>query len=381
MIPYGAHDISELDIEGVVDVLKSGLLTQGDKVPAFEQALQNYTNASYAVAVNSGTSALHIACLALGVENGDIVWTTPNTFVASANCARYCGADVDFVDIDPATRQICIESLKHKLLVAKEFNKLPKVLVVVHFAGHMCNMKAIAELVNQFGVKLIEDAAHALGASYLGQYKGGCPAYSDITVLSFHPVKSITTAEGGAALTNNKALAHLLRLFASHGITKDSQNFVSNSVAAAHYEQQVLGFNYRLSDVHAALGIMQLKRLDKFVEKRAALAARYDEELKDLPITLPQFDPFSAWHLYVIELNHHDRDACFEALRAKGLGVNIHYIPVHWHPYYQQLGFTKGQFPHSERYYLNAITLPLFPALTADNQQYVINALREVLRD
>ncbi len=379
MIPYGAHDIDESDILSVNEVLKNGFLTQGHMVPKFENALCDYTGAEHCIAVNSGTSALHIACLALGVGKGDIVWTTPNTFAASANCALYCGADVDFVDIDKATRSISVAQLEEKLSLASVKGTLPKVLVVVHFAGHMCDLVEINKLVKRYNIKLIEDAAHALGACFNAQFKGGNPRYSDIAVLSFHPVKSITTAEGGAALTNDPDLARALKLYASHGITKDSGLFVNEASVSAYYEQQVLGFNYRLSDIHAALGITQLKRLDEFVARRQSIAKRYMQMLNDLPIKLPIFDPHSAWHLYVIELMEHDRDVVFSELKERGIGVNIHYIPVHFHPYYQALGFSKGQFPNSETYYANAITLPLFPALTVDNQNYIVDVLHEVL--
>ena len=379
MIPYGQHFIDDEDIAAVVDTLKHGMLTQGGKVTAFEQSLCQFTGAQYAVAVNSGTSALHIACLALGVNTGDLVWTTPNTFAASANCALYCGASVDFVDIAPDTRLICIDRLAKKLATAAEQGTLPRVLIVVHFAGHMCDMASISALATQYGVKVIEDAAHALGASYRGIFKAGYPEYSDVTVFSFHPVKSIATAEGGAVLTNNKTLSDAMRSYATHGITKDSAAFQCPFPGAGHYEQQSLGFNYRLSDIHACLGLSQMNKLNSFIDKRLALAKRYDKLLADLPVKKPIVDEHSAWHLYVIELTTHDREVVFKQLHERGIGVNVHYIPVHWHPYYQQLGFKKGQFPNSETYYRKAITLPLFPMLSADNQDKVVEALREIL--
>ena len=379
MIPYGQHFIDEDDIDSVVDTLRNGMLTQGDKVPLFEQALCKYTGASHAVAVNSATSALHIACLALDVGPGDIVWTTPNTFVASANCALYCGASIDFVDIDAQTRLISLDLLSEKLEAASHSNTLPKAIIIVHFAGHMCDMEAISQLTSSYGVKLIEDAAHALGGSYEGQYKAGLPKFSDITVFSFHPVKSIATAEGGAALTNDSMLAKKMRLYASHGITKHAEQFACPSPGSGHYEQQYLGFNYRLSDIHASLGLSQLEKLDSFVHKRRESASMYCDALQGLPLKLPQMDKNSAWHIYVVELLNHDREVVFSALRELGVGVNVHYIPVHWHPYYQRLGFKKGQFQNSENYYRRAITLPLFPMLSADNQNYVVESLEQVL--
>lgn len=380
MIPYGKHTLFEDDISAVTEVLKKGFLTQGEQVPAFEQALCDYTGAAFAVACNSGTSALHIACLAAGVKNGDLVWTVPNSFAASANCARYCGAEVDFVDIDPVTRNLCTASLVDKLHLAAAANKIPKVIIVVHFAGSSCDMAEIAAITEPFGIALVEDAAHALGAKDSQGHIVGAGKYSTMTVLSFHPVKSITSAEGGAVLTNDDEQASLLRRYASHGITRDPA-----MLGDAHldepwfYAQFELGFNYRLSDVHAALGLSQLKHLDGFVARRYALAQVYDKALADLPVIRPVLDPNSAWHLYMIELTDHDRKQVFKTLRARGIGVNVHYIPIHLHPYYQQLGFKSGHFPNAEHYYERALTLPLFPALSADNQMEVITQLSEVL--
>lgn len=381
MIPYGRHSVSTDDIETVVDVLQHQFLTQGQQVPAFEQALVQYTGGEYCIAVNSGTSALHIACLALGIGAGDLVWTVPNSFAASANCALYCGASIDFVDIDPITRNLCPKALEVKLNHCKAQGlDLPKAIVVVHFSGLACAMEHIAELARTYDIALIEDAAHGLGGRYPCGNKIGAGTYADFTTLSFHPVKSITTAEGGALMTNNQELAKRARLFASHGITKDPSELQNvNPQEPWVYQQQALGFNYRLSDIHAALGINQLKRLDQFITARLRIAQRYQAALSALPITLPILDTNSAWHLYVIELQSHDRAQVFNALRAAGVGVNVHYIPIHWHPYYSELGFEKGQFPNSETYYRHAISLPIFPALTHQEQDHVIDVLYKEL--
>jgi UDP-4-amino-4,6-dideoxy-N-acetyl-beta-L-altrosamine transaminase len=379
MISYGKQSLNDDDFGAVADVLANQNLTQGQQVPAFEQALCDYTGAKYAVAVNSGTSALHIACLAAGVSQGDIVYTTPNTFVASANCALYCGAQIDFVDICPKTRQLNFEQLENKLIKANQSNTLPKALILVHFAGHACDMQKAYALSQKYGFVIIEDNAHGLGGQYQGQYRLGKPAHSSFTACSFHPVKSITTCEGGAVLTDNPEHAKTLRMYASHGITKDKTHFLCEPFGASHFEQQHLGFNYRLSDVHAALGRSQLKRIDTFIEARFQRAKRYHEALSKLPVMLPELDSFSAWHLYVIELLEHDQVEVCQTLWQHGIGVNVHYIPVHWHPYFQQLGFKQGQFPNSEVYYKRAMTLPLFPTLTADEQEHVITVLTECL--
>ncbi|QDG37685.1 UDP-4-amino-4,6-dideoxy-N-acetyl-beta-L-altrosamine transaminase [Alteromonas mediterranea] len=381
MIPYGRHKIFPEDINAVTAVLKDSLLTQGEQVPQFEQAVCAYTGAGYGVACNSGTSGLHLACLVLGVKEGDIVWTVPNSFAASANCARYCGAVIDFVDIDPQTRNLCLNHLSQKLNEAAENNTLPKALVVVHFAGHICDMASIAALTKPFGIALIEDAAHALGGKDArGNAVGRC-TYSLMTVLSFHPVKSITSAEGGMVLTNDASLATLLRRYATHGITRDESLFeAENRDQPWFYTQLELGYNYRLSDLHAALGRSQMMRLDTFVSARLALAKQYDDLLAELPIKRPLLDENSAWHLYTIELVCHEREAVFNALRARGIGVNVHYIPIHFHPYYKALGFTKGMFPNAETYYKNVITLPLFPTMTDEEQREVVTQLTEVLK-
>lgn len=379
MIPYGKHTITQDDINAVTETLQNQFLTQGKAVPQFEQALCEYTGAQFAVAVNSGTSALHLACLSLDINNDDIVWTVPNTFAASANCARYCGAEVDFVDIDVETRLISIDKLHSKLKDAKKQNTLPKALIVVHFAGHMCDMESLSSLAAEFGFAIIEDAAHAFGSSYKGKYKAGKPQHSSITILSFHPVKSITTAEGGALLTDSTEIAEKAKLYSSHGITKNANSFRCEKPSIAHYEQHTLGFNYRLSDLHAALGISQINRLDQLIAQRRKLAERYYKKLVDLPVKLPINDANSAWHLFVIELLEHDRDQIFQTLLDNGIAANVHYIPVHWHPYYQQLGFKKGQFENSENYYRRAISLPLFPELTLNEQDHVTAVLREAL--
>ncbi|PKH99757.1 UDP-4-amino-4,6-dideoxy-N-acetyl-beta-L-altrosamine transaminase [Glaciecola sp. 33A] len=394
MIPYGKHDISGDDIDAVVDVLENHFLTQGSKVPEFEQALCDYTSAQFCTAVNSATSGLHVACLAAGVTHGDIVWTTPNSFVASANCALYCSAKIDFVDMDEHTRNIDIVKLSAKLAYAKQAGQLPKALVVVHFAGFSCDMQVIANLLSGLGIVLIEDAAHGLGGSYNGRKMGSCE-YSDITVLSFHPVKSITTAEGGAVLTNNPELAQEIVLFAKHGITREQGLFDAETTKISlagdwYYQQLTLGYNYRLSDMQAALGISQLKKLDDFIVARQQKANFYLQALAHLPLILPQqtsIDNQSAWHIFVVELKTQGGDAnraqtrksVYQQLVEKGIGVNVHYIPIHLHPFYQQLGFKYGDFPCAERYYERAITLPLYPSLTGQQQQAVVDALTEIL--
>ncbi|MCW8107598.1 UDP-4-amino-4,6-dideoxy-N-acetyl-beta-L-altrosamine transaminase [Alteromonas ponticola] len=380
MIPYGCHDIQESDIDAVVDVLKNEFLTQGTQVPAFEQALCDYTGAKYAVAANSGTSALHIACLAAEVGTGDWVWTSPNSFAASANCALYCGARVDFVDIDPDTRNMSTSALEEKIEHAKKQGTLPKAIVVVHFAGSSCDMKAISELTNPYGIVLIEDAAHALGGRDAQDNKVGKCTYTDMTVLSFHPVKSITSAEGGAVTTNSERFRQKLKLFSSHGITRDPAMLnTSDAQQSWFYAQLELGYNYRLSDLHAVLGKSQLQRLDEYIAARRERAKKYDQALPSLPIKKPLVDDNSAWHLYTIELTEHSRQYVFDTLRKNGVGVNVHYIPIHLHPYYQNLGFRKGQFTNAETYYDRALSLPLYPTLSKTDQQHVITQLEQVL--
>ncbi|WP_024596593.1 MULTISPECIES: UDP-4-amino-4,6-dideoxy-N-acetyl-beta-L-altrosamine transaminase [unclassified Pseudoalteromonas] len=384
MIPYGKQDITQADIDAVVNVLKSDFLTQGPQVPAFERALMDSTGANHALAVNSATSALHIACLALELGAGDRLWTTPVTFVASANCGLYCGASVDFVDIDPATYNLCSVALKEKLIRAKKEGVLPKVLVAVHLCGQPCDMKAIHALSIEYGFKVIEDASHAIGGRYLEQPIGSCE-YSDITVFSFHPVKIVTTAEGGAALTNSKALADKMALYRSHGITRDEALMENASHGGWYYEQVGLGFNYRMTELQAALGVSQMSRLSEFVTARHELAVRYYDKLAILPIILPYQLPntYSGLHLYVIRLNLNEisktHKEVFDELRENGIGVNLHYIPVHLQPYYQKMGFKQGDFPNAESYYSNAISLPMFHGMTHEQQDEVISKLTQIL--
>jgi len=380
MIPYGRQDINEADIEAVVKVLRSDFLTQGPVVPAFEKALASYCGARYAASATSATSALHLACLALDVGVGDLVWTTPITFVATANCAVYCGATVDFVDIDPRSYNLSVKRLAEKLDRAEKSGKLPKVVIPVHLCGQPCDMAGIHALGQKYGFKIIEDASHALGGRYKGEPIGNC-RYSDITVFSFHPVKIITSGEGGAAMTNDLALFGKMARLRSHGITRDASEMVSAADGPWYYEQIELGYNYRLTDLQAALGLSQMQRLDEFVTKRQSLAARYGELLKDFPAITPwqHADSYSAMHLYVVRLRLDEIKAShrevFERLRVNGIGVNLHYIPVYHHPYYARQGFKATDFPEAERYYSEAISLPLFPALTQDQQLEVVRLL------
>lgn len=380
MIPYGRQDISEADIQAVMKVLRSDYLTQGPAVPAFERSVADYCGAPHAVAVNSATSALHIACLALGVGPGDVVWTTPITFVASANCALYCGAQVDFVDIDPRTYNMSVERLAEKLAHAEEIGNLPKVVIPVHLCGQPCDMAGIYALSQRYGFKIIEDASHAIGGKYHGEPIGNCH-YSDITVFSFHPVKIITTGEGGMALTKDIALASQMVRLRSHGITRDAAEMTHAPDGPWYYQQIELGYNYRMTDIQAALGLSQMQRLDEFVAKRHILAAHYDELLKDFPVTTPwqHADSYSGLHLYVIRLHLDDiktsRREVFERLRVNGIGVNLHYIPVYRHPYYERMGFTPSDFPEAERYYAEAISIPMYPGLTEEQQLQVVRRL------
>lgn len=384
MIPYGKQEITEADIEAVIEVLKSDFITQGPVVPAFEKAVANYCGNDHSVAVNSATSALHIACLALGVGIGDIVWTTPISFVASSNCALYCGATIDFVDIDPKTYNLSTELLEEKLEKAEKQGKLPKVVIPVHFTGQSCEMEKIHSLSKKYGFKIIEDASHAIGGRYQGS-QVGCCQYSDVTVFSFHPVKIITTAEGGMALTNSEDLFNKLILLRSHGVTKDTQFMEASNVLPWYYEQIELGFNYRMTDIQAALGLSQLNRLDKYVAQRHSLCKKYDEALASLPLIIPQqnSETYSGRHLYVIRLKidqiHKSHTEVFEELRSKGIGVNLHYIPIHTQPYYQKLGFENGDYPNAEQYYKEALSLPLFPTINEDDFNSVIEAIKEVL--
>jgi UDP-4-amino-4,6-dideoxy-N-acetyl-beta-L-altrosamine transaminase len=384
MIPYGRQDINQADIDAVVDVLRSDFLTQGPAVPAFESAVARYCSAQHAVAVNSATSALHIACLALGVGPNDVVWTTPITFVASANCALYCGADVDFVDIDLRTYNLCAQRLAEKLAQAKAAGRLPKVVIPVHLCGQSCDMESIYALSLQYGFKIIEDASHAIGGRYQGAPIGSC-RYSDITIFSFHPVKIITTAEGGMAVTNDAKLDQCMRLLRSHGITRDAENMTHLPDGPWYYQQVELGYNYRMTDIQAALGFSQMQRLEAFVNKRHALVDRYNRLLQSLPVITPWQLPgtYSGFHLYVIRLDlanisksHRD---VFECLRSEGIGVNLHYIPVYAHPYYAKHGVVKGYCPNAELYYASAISLPLYPGLSEIMQDSVIEALSKAL--
>ncbi len=384
MIPYSKQNINQADIDAVIDVLSSDFLTQGPQVPLFEKAVSDYCGAEYGVAVNSATSALHIACLALGLGKGDYLWTSPNTFVSSANCGLFCGAKVDFVDIDPLTFNLCANELEKKLIQAKHDNKLPKVVIPVHFAGQSCEMKRIYSLSQEYDFKIIEDASHAIGGKYLNKPIGNCQ-YSDITVFSFHPVKIITTAEGGLATTNDKNLSERMRLLCSHGVTRDPELMIKKSDGAWYYQQIDLGYNYRMNEIQAILGISQMKRLDEFVLRRHILQVRYHQMLPDLPLILPHQskNSYSALHLYPIQIDLDNikmtHSQVFENLRKNGLGVNLHYIPVHTQPYYQNMGFEVGDFPNAENYYNRAISIPLFYGMTFDQQDEVVRVLTDVL--
>lgn len=380
MIPYGRQDIRQEDIDAVTEVLRSDFLTQGPQVPVFEVAVAQAVGAAHAVAVNSATSALHIACLALGLGRGDWLWTSPITFVASANVGLLCGAKVDFVDVDPDTANMCPRALAVKLAQARAEGRLPKVLIPVHMGGQSCDMAAIGALARDYGVRVIEDASHAIGASYQGQPVGDC-RFSDITVFSFHPVKIVTTAEGGAATTQDARLAQRMELFRSHGVTRDPALMEWESDGPWYYQQVELGLNYRMTEMQAALGVAQMRRLAEYVDRRNALASRYDAVLADLPLRVPGrlADTRSAFHLYAIRVEAARRRAIFEVLRADGIGVNVHYIPVHTQPYYRRLGFTPGQFPAAESYYAQAISIPLYAGLTDAAQDQVVAALRNAL--
>ena len=385
MINYGRQSISEDDIDAVISVLKSDFLTQGPGVPKFEHVVAQYCGVQHAIAVSSATSALHIACLALGVGEGDLVWTAATTFVASANCALYCGAGIDFIDIDPRTYNLNVDQLALRLEVAKCKGRLPKVVIPVHLCGQSCDMKRIYDLSRQYGFKIIEDASHAIGARYLDRPIGGCQ-YSDITVFSFHPVKIITTGEGGMVVTNNIDLAKRLRMLRSHGITSSPKEM---SPRPAHeiwnYQQIDLGFNYRMTDLQAALGVSQMRRLDEFVRARHAIAERYDVELCGLPLITPyQLDScYSSYHLYVIRLDlaraRMSQREFYDALHSQGIFVNLHYIPVYRQPYYEKLGFPIGHCPESERYFIEAISLPIYSDLTFAQQGQVIDAVTRLI--
>lgn len=381
MIPYGRQEITQADVDAVVEVLRSDFLTQGPVVPRFEQAVADYCGADHGVAVNSATSALHLACRALGLGQDDWLWTSPITFVASANCGLYCGAQVDFVDIDPDTYNLCPKALDAKLEQAEREGRLPKVVVPVHLCGQPCDMQAIHDLSRRYGFYVIEDASHAIGGSYRGEHVGN-GRFSDITVFSFHPVKIVTTGEGGMAVTNDAGLAERMALLRSHGITRDPTQMTHAPDGPWYYQQIELGYNYRMTEMQAALGLSQLQRLDDYVTRRNQLADRYDRELADLPVTTPWQHPDggSARHLYVIRLkldeirtSHH---AVFESLREQAIGVNIHYIPVHTQPWYRAMGFEPGDYREAERYYAEAISLPMFPTMTEAQQDQVIASIR-----
>jgi len=382
MIPYGRQDVTKKDIENVKKVLESDFLTQGPVVPKFEKAVSDYVGSKYGVAANSATSALHIACLALGVSEGDMVWTSANTFVASSNCALYCGSKIDFIDINNSTLNICIDNLEEKLKKAEINNTLPKVVIVVHLAGRSAEMREISILSKKYDFKIIEDASHAIGGSYLGNKIGSCK-YSDITVFSFHPVKIITSGEGGMALTNDRSLAESMLLFRSHGITRNEEQMSQQSHGQWFYEQKLLGFNYRMTDIHAALGLSQLERCDEYVSIRNQLASIYNSKLDRSFFNLPYetSDSYSSYHLYIIRLKldriKKTHKEVFNYMRDKGVLVNLHYIPVYFHTYYKKLGFKKGHCPNAEKYYSEAMSIPIFPALSGKDQLKVINFLSE----
>ena len=380
MIPYGRQNISDEDIDSVIEVLKSDFLTQGPKVPEFENAIAKYTGSKGAVAVNSATSALHIACLALGLGKGDILWTTPITFVASANCALYCGAEVNFIDIDPLTYNLSVSALEEKLIESEKMGRLPKVVVPVHLCGQSCDMESIYELSKKYNFKIIEDASHAIGGKYKGDIIGSCK-FSDITVFSFHPVKIITSAEGGVAVTNNAELKESMELLRSHGVSRNPELLVGESDGDWYYQQLTLGFNYRMTELQAALGLSQMKRLDVFVEKRHKIANRYLSELQNLDIVLPHQndDCYSSFHLFPIRVKAEKRKYIFDELRKNEIGVNVHYIPVHTQPFYRDMACDYGCLEEAEKYYSECISLPLYPDLTAEDQDYIISTLKKLL--
>jgi UDP-4-amino-4,6-dideoxy-N-acetyl-beta-L-altrosamine transaminase len=383
-IPYGRQEISAEDIEAVVATLRSDWLTQGPSVQKFESALALACGARHAVAVNSATAALHVACVALGLGPGDRLWTSPNTFVASANCALYCGASVDFVDIDLRTGNMSTDALAEKLEWADRTGSLPKIVVPVHFAGQSCDLRRVRALADRYGFRVVEDAAHAVGGKYRDEPVGSC-RYSDVAVFSFHPVKIVTTGEGGMALTNDSELAACMARLRTHGVTRDSAHMQAEPDGGWYYEVQELGWNYRITDIQAALGLSQIERLHDFVARRAALAARYDLLLADSRLTLPwlEADCVSSWHLYVIGWNEQafgiSRGEAFAALRAARIGVQVHYIPLHTHPFFRKLGFAPGQYPNAEAHYARAITLPLHTRLTNTQQDMVVDEIMKLV--
>lgn len=385
MIHYGQQFITQADIDAVNEVLLSINLTQGPTIAKFESSVKMAVAVKNAIAVNSATSALHIACMALDLGPGDILWTSPNTFVASSNCALYCGATVDFVDIDPRTYNMSVGALEEKLVLAEREGRLPKIVVPVHYAGQSCDMQTIHSLSKKYGFRIIEDASHAIGGSYLGQPIGNC-RFSDITVFSFHPVKIITTGEGGMAVTQDEALATRLSLYRSHGITRDSALMLGEMDGPWYYEQVELGYNYRMTDIHAALGVSQMTRLHMYVDRRHAIAAHYDEVLSGLPLTLPWQNPDSrsAYHLYPIRVKTLKGSAqrrldVFETLRKNDIMVNVHYIPIHTQPYYRKMGFNWGDFPEAEQFYREAISIPIHPRLSEAEIDFVTDVIRDAM--
>ncbi len=385
MIPYGRQDITEEDIRHVVDVLKSDFLTQGPAIKALEQKFAAYVGSKYAVAVSSATAGLHLACMSLGLKDGDVFWTVPNSFVASANCGLYCGGTVDFVDIDPETLNMSITALSEKLIHAEKEGRLPKIVIPVHFSGRSCDMDAIYSLAEKYGFSVIEDAAHSIGASYNGKKTGACE-YSDIAVFSMHPVKIITTGEGGIITTNSPDIYEKLLRLRTHGITKSPSLMTKEPDGAWYFEQLSLGYNYRMTDIQAALGVSQMDRLDDYISKRRNLVIRYNEKLRNLPLTLPSLKDLndSSWHLYVVRLKLDEinipHKRVFELLRDAGIGVNLHYIPIHLHPYFRELGFSRGDFPETEHYYGEAITLPLYPKLSDKDHEYICETIKGILQ-
>ena len=380
MIPYGKQTIDQADIDAVVETLNSPLITQGHKVPEFELKISKIVKSKYSVALNSATSALHAACYALGLKSGVYLWTSPNSFVASANCGVYCGSKIDFVDIDPSTFNICTKELKIKLEIAAMENKLPKILVVVHLAGTSANMKEIHHLCRKYSVSIIEDASHAIGGKYHDEYIGNCK-FSDVTVFSFHPVKIITTAEGGLCTTNSKKLFKKIESFRSHGIGRNKDEMRNSYHGPWYYEQQELGYNYRLTDIQAALGLSQLNKLEYFVNKRNEICKDYENEFKDSNINFQNVpsECYSSRHLFIIQVPEVKHEKIFNGLRNKNIGVNIHYIPIHLQPFYSEMGFRKGDFINSETYYSKAISLPVYPLLSNQEQEFVIDSVRELL--
>ena len=375
-INYSKHNISKNDIKSVIKVLKSDFLTQGPSVKFFEKKIKKIVSAKYAFAVNSATSGLHVACMSIGISKNDVVWTSPNSFVASSNCALYCGAKIDFVDIDLKNYSLCPIKLENKLKSTKKKN-LPKAIVLVHFAGYATNLERIKRLSKKYNFKIIEDASHALGGKYKNSYIGNCQ-FSDVCVFSFHPVKSITTGEGGLITTNSKKISAKINLFRNHGINRDKKFLLNKTLKINHYEQIELGFNYRMSDIEAALGISQANRLTKFIHKRMSVAKFYDKELINLPIQKPIFSKDSSWHLYVILLkNNSIRKKLFEFFKKKKINCQIHYIPIHIHPYYKKIGFKKKDFPNSVEYYERCLSLPIFFDLKFSAQKKIISLIKK----